>query len=156
MVAPLAGAVVAVPLKDDLEALYAEIPAIACKRLCVDSCGPIAASAGEGGRMFALTDIPLRLGEDLRCGYLNKRGLCAVYDVRPVICRLYGVVDDHRMRCPHGCEPERWLSNAEARAMIRRAYEIGGPTVYTVDQGIEGMLFELYGARAPGFQGAKE
>jgi hypothetical protein len=30
-------------------------------------------------------------------------------------------VDDPMMRGPHGCEPERWLSNAEVQVLIERA-----------------------------------
>jgi len=140
-----------VSMKDELAALYAEVPDAHCKGLCVDSCGPIAATAGEAGRMFKeASGRPLLLAEDLRCGYLDRRGRCAVYEVRPLICRLYGSVDDPRMRCPYGCEPERYLSNAEATALMARAIQIGGPPVYTVEPDIEDALVTIYGTKMAG------
>jgi hypothetical protein len=41
-----------------------------------------------------------------------------------MICRLYGVMDDPRMRCPFGCEPERWLSEQEAYVWLARVEEV--------------------------------
>lgn len=42
-------------------------------------------------------------------------GTCRVYQLRPLVCRLFGVVDNSKMRCQFGCQPTRWLSNEEAR-----------------------------------------
>src|SRR2546429_6087610 len=33
-----------------------------------------------------------------------RNGRCTVYEVRPMICRLWGMVEG--MQCPHGCVPE--------------------------------------------------
>jgi hypothetical protein len=40
---------------------------------------------------------------DYTCPAL-KDGRCSVYDVRPTLCRLWGVVED--MPCPWGCVPD--------------------------------------------------
>ena len=40
--------------------------------------------------------------EDLLCVFLNRKiGKCTIYDQRPDICKLYGVLDDKRLRCPY-------------------------------------------------------
>ena len=43
---------------------------------------------------------------------------CEIHEARPLICRLFGIVDIDLMRCPWGCVPERWLSDAESRALL--------------------------------------
>ena len=55
---------------------------------------------------------------------------CSVYRDRPLICRLFGLVDHPRMRCEHGCTPTFWLSSsyagrlhAKARELIKRHVE---------------------------------
>lgn len=113
-----------------LEALYARIPHIDCKKLCRECCGPIV----QAGVMSALEFERLaeyeRQPEDpknfMACWLLTPDGLCSAYDARPLICRLWGVVDTPLMRCPFGCVPDRWLTDAESRTMLREATSIGG------------------------------
>jgi Fe-S-cluster containining protein len=114
-----------------LLALYRSLPTLACKGLCADSCGPIAATALEAERMRTAAGFkPLTLdAETLTCGYLQA-GRCAVYDVRPLICRLWGAADG--MRCPHGCEPSRVVGRAEGRRLFQWAARLGGPMVTPV------------------------
>jgi Fe-S-cluster containining protein len=71
---------------------------------------------GDGG--FGVS-VPL---DTLRCPALGDDGRCRVYDARPIVCRLYGSVDE--LRCEHGCRPERLLSTSEARDVLRAAGEI--------------------------------
>lgn len=52
-----------------------------------------------------------------QCPLFDKgTGACSAYRDRPLLCRLWGVVE--KLRCPHGCEPERMLSNVESAAML--------------------------------------
>ena len=68
---------------------------------------------------------PREAGADLVCPYLEREtGLCEVYAARPLICRLWGVAAT--LRCPQGCEPERWLSAAEVEALIDEALARSG------------------------------
>lgn len=127
-------------LDDALNALYAEVPGAGCKGLCVDSCGPIVATAGEAGRMFKASGKRLDVGDDLRCGYLDRAGKCSVYDVRPLICRLYGSVDHRLLRCPYGCAPETLLTNREAQRLLWRSRDVGGPPVRAMEAEVEDVL----------------
>lgn len=121
-----------------IEAIYARIPKLACKRKCQDCCGPIAVFKPEFDHMCAYSGmvpptkpttmlsegganygdaVLLDGGPCLTCPFLNPHtGQCEVYEVRPLICRLWGVVKS--MRCPFGCVPERWLSDKESHELL--------------------------------------
>lgn len=106
-----------------LDAIYAELPKLRCIGKCQDACGPILLHAAEAKRFeaegLAVPDIPSMLASGhLDCTYLGPLGNCTIYDKRPLICRLYGMVE--KMRCEHGCQPERWLSDDEAHDIMRR------------------------------------
>ena len=97
-----------------------ELPQLVCQRKCQDSCGPIQATPRE--RMHILWTHHRVLAPDhtgTRCRLLTESGDCAVYADRPMICRLWGVVET--MRCPHGCVPERWLTDEEGFAYLTEA-----------------------------------
>ncbi len=121
--------------KQRLQAIYDRIPKIECKKLCQEVCGVIPVNRLELKRMQAATDIDLyahaqhsdkdkSLLFDLQketCPALVD-GMCSVYEVRPLICRLFGAVPE--MRCPHGCIPERWLTHEEAMDIFREIKEV--------------------------------
>ena len=125
-----------------LREVYARIPAIACKRQCADSCGPIGMSRREdqkirkaGYRIPPMDEArdanaaALAAGaEPIMCPALRD-GSCQVHPQRPAICRLWGVCED--MRCPHGCVPEggRWLTRAEMMNLITEALYAGGSDI---------------------------
>lgn len=117
-----------------LEELYAQVPAIECRGKCQTSCGPIMMSDAEHvtlrDRGFDLPRLdPLRVLAEARssepptCPALGAFGQCRVYDARPMICRLWGVVET--MPCPHGCRPERTLTHEEGAALLRASTETG-------------------------------
>ncbi|MDQ4040514.1 MAG: YkgJ family cysteine cluster protein [Actinomycetota bacterium] len=112
-----------------LDALYAELPSLRCKGLCKDSCGPIDPTPVERQRIREAggPEIPplLATTDESVCPALDEHGRCGVYDVRPMICRLWGI--GVQMRCPHGCEPDGgWISAAETQRFLMRSYLIGG------------------------------
>lgn len=106
-----------------LDELYSQLPQLECRGKCQDACGPIDMSTAERQRIRARgTDIP-RLS--LTCPALTFLGTCSVYDIRPLICRLWGLVE--AMACPHGCRPEGgFLDDTTALEFLARSLEIGG------------------------------
>lgn len=127
----------------DLAALYARVPHLACKGLCHDACttvpaGPaeVAAVRAAGGDLRSVPDRAAAVawmrenyarGDADRdvCPSLSAFGRCRVYAARPMICRLWGTTA--RLACPHGCEPDDWLSDSETRWLLNAAIEIGTP-----------------------------
>lgn len=106
-----------------LDALYAEVPAIACKGLCQNSCGPVMMSRVEWERIVKRVGHAPHGRADLNCPLLTAVGRCKVYGARPMVCRLWGVVES--MPCHHGCEPERTLTDQEGYDLLARARELG-------------------------------
>lgn len=113
--------------KKQLDDLYAEIPHLACQGKCHSSCGPIGTTDVEAQRIHKKSGRwPTILNDgSLTCALLTADKTCAVYTIRPTICRLWGVVKE--LACPWGCEPERWLTYREGLILLERAAIIGDP-----------------------------
>lgn len=115
----------------ELEALYASLPTIACQGKCVTDCGVIACSPLEAERMRQLAGRPLTWDPATggTCGYL-KSGRCSVYARRPLICRVWGMVEDRP--CQYGCKPSRLISALESARLFAEVDTIGGGVVTAV------------------------
>jgi len=105
-----------------LREIYASVPATTCKGLCTDQCTviPIAKVEREaiekltGRRVKTLPQVDnlvMRTADDGSCRYL-RRGRCSIYQVRPLICRLYGAAVG--LECQHGCRPVAGLLSRDA------------------------------------------
>lgn len=105
-----------------LTELYARIPAIACKGLCHGSCGPVPATRKEVEQIERASVHPWGTVAGGTCSMLSA-GRCTVYESRPLLCRLWGVVES--MPCLWGCVPERMMSDVESRFLIKLAGKIG-------------------------------
>ena len=115
-------------LESRLDALYARLPTVACRGLCHRACGPIAAARAEVARVERVGRRKLAIVEPLTCSLLNTENRCDAYAARPMICRVFGVSE--MLPCPEGCEPSRWLTDAETKAFLAAARKIGGPDVF--------------------------
>jgi Fe-S-cluster containining protein len=105
-----------------LEAIYAQLPKIECKGLCHHECTYIALTELEAERIEdKVKRLPV-FGSLDRCELLDKENRCEAYDVRPLICRLYGL--EESMVCPHGCQPERMLTSAEGDRFLSIVAEL--------------------------------
>jgi hypothetical protein len=119
-----------------LEAIYATLPAIQCKRKCNLACGPIGFAPVEIANVKVTGhQVPTMVNHlihgPLTCSAL-KSGGCSMYDQRPGICRLYGLTKV--LACRHGCEPDRWLSEAEASQFLKSIEALmPGQSVLTCD-----------------------
>jgi uncharacterized protein len=129
---------------EKLEALYRTLPVIACQRKCQAYCGPILLSKIEAARLeskrgyLRLTSsfeaasrlylplpavverelVGLLPDRNFDCVFLEPQfAKCLAYSIRPLVCRLWGMVDTPLMRCPHGCVPSRWVTHEEARKL---------------------------------------
>lgn len=98
-----------------LEAIYAALPEVPCKRLCQDCCSFIGTFRVERERMQAAGARVPKMTEPT-CPHLMFNGECGAHDLRPVICRLYGATED--LECPFGCKSARQLTKQEAHAIM--------------------------------------
>lgn len=85
------------------KAIYDRIPDVKCKGLCQAYCGPILMQTYEWDAIKARVGTIPPIGADLKCPLLQSDGKCSVYDIRPLVCRLWGAIPE--MPCPFGCEP---------------------------------------------------
>lgn len=106
-----------------LDALYAELPKLDCLGLCSDSCHYIGMTKLESQRIKRSKGFEISMMHS-PCPALNFMGRCGVYDLRPMICRLWGLTED--MPCHYGCKPERYLTREEGFSFLARAREIAG------------------------------
>lgn len=114
----------------NLEAIYSKLPKVPCKRLCGSYCGPIPLQVLELRRILeSLSGGTLPAPCESGSCPLLKNGECTRYQLRPLICRIFGAVP--RLACPHGCEPERWMTDAEVAAIMRQLLKIS-PELVTI------------------------
>lgn len=111
-----------------LDDLYARLPPVRCQGLCQEACGPIACTTAEAALMERATGRPLTFDTTTgNCGYLSSDGRCAVYRVRPFVCRAFGA--SARLPCPFGCVPDVALSSEAEHDLFLRVIDIGGDPV---------------------------
>lgn len=69
--------------------------------------------------MLPKHDVDIHFSEHLKCPYRGKLTGCTVYELRPFVCRVYGVVPG--LPCPHGCTAIVPLTKDE-EAKLKEAY----------------------------------
>lgn len=130
--------------EEALRELYAQVPEIpGCTGECWRSCGPIELSDHERRRLrargYEIGDARKLVVEGFEAGVephycpaLGPDGKCSVYEDRPMICRIWGAVED--MPCPFGCVPEGgWLSAEEGFRLVTETVAIGGGSQAGID-----------------------
>lgn len=115
-------------LAEALAAVYAQIPTTNCQGLCADSCCSFAMTVGEQRNIRAQTGVSLPLAHaGSFCPALTMLKQCSVYEVRPLICRIWGAVNT--MRCGYGCEPDGgYLTDHDAMRLLAEVAELSGDT----------------------------
>jgi hypothetical protein len=117
----------------ELQSLYDLIPKpdIPCVEGCSACCGPVVASRQELERAPALAalinDPEALLGAVLNhsdcvsCPYIDGENHCAVYDGRPFLCRLFGMVEGlPQLTCSYGIRTTKPLNRATAHKLLGR------------------------------------
>ena len=108
-------------LRRRLSKIYSRIPSLECREGCGECCGIHSWSFAE---WLVITHWLGKHGmKELKakslldpCPYLNESKKCTIYEVRPAICRLYGVVES--LRCPYR-QAEKYLKDEEATAILK-------------------------------------
>lgn len=134
-----------------LDEIYAQVPAMqGCDGRCWTSClGAIGMTDAEhrrirqAGYRIMDEDQAAALPETHQCEALTVDRRCAVYGVRPLICRLWGTM--RSLRCIYGCRPEggRYLTDEEAYRLLYRAAEVAGHDLLKPGETAEEALRDL-------------
>lgn len=113
-------------LAEALAEVYARVPSTNCLGLCADSCCSFAMTVVEQRNIRQQTGVQLPLAHaGSPCSALTMLRQCGVYEVRPLICRIWGTVA--MMRCNYGCRPEGgFLTDAQAFGLLAEVHEIAG------------------------------
>lgn len=125
-------------IKEKLNSIYSKVPDFQCKEGCWDCCGPIHWSPAEdvviddwlkqhGRKQRFINSV----ADFLRCPYLDADDKCTIYEVRPIVCRLSGVVPE--MPCEYG-SPKRMLSSKEGSEIFRAIIKVADNSL-TCDRG---------------------
>jgi Fe-S-cluster containining protein len=115
-----------------LNELYSRVPKmIGCDGRCWISCGPADMADRERARLreagYRITP-PVEAhtqAETFWCEALTADHRCAVYEIRPLICRIWGAAES--IQCPYGCVPAGgFLSDDEVVSLLAEAENVGG------------------------------
>jgi len=127
----------------ELEAIYAQVPRVNCKGRCQYACTAIDMTPREDARIRAAgVEITphqqaleqMKTGGDFACDALDAVGRCSVYELRPLVCRVWGTTPS--LRCAYGCEPEGgWLTYAQTMELLNDARRVGGDSAHAVAPG---------------------
>jgi len=105
-----------------LDALRARCPEMDCIPGCTACCGPVPWSREEFSRLSPAQQERLRTAFTLQCPFAVEGKGCAVYEERPLTCRLYGVA--RGLECLQGqSPPPGGLLTDEEAADIWRTYQ---------------------------------
>lgn len=96
----------------EILALRALIPEMTCPITCHACCGPCPWSRWEWAQVK-----DKREASSITCPYAMAIG-CAVYEHRPILCRLMGVSE--KLPCSLRGKPERILTSSETALIMRR------------------------------------
>jgi Fe-S-cluster containining protein len=121
-----------------LREIYAKIPKLKCVKGCTECCGNPAEPVKKGYLPFTPLFWSRIEVENIR-EYLKKKGIkerlvvnpldpcpyiengkCLIHPARPLMCRLFGVVED--LKCPY-VKPKSYIKAEEATELIQKVYE---------------------------------
>jgi uncharacterized protein len=111
-------------VRERLAAIYARLPSVECRGLCAEACTAIDMSVRERLDLEGAAGHPCQVDGQGKCNMLAN-GRCTQYELRPLICRMWGAVES--MPCPHGCQADPApMPDKEAFALLADAMQVGG------------------------------
>lgn len=111
-----------------LRRLYNRLPPVEkkCPSGCTACCGPVPFSVPEFELAVEVSgELPRVEGPDqlhLKCQYSTPEG-CKIYEVRPFLCRVYGLSEVLGLFCPHGYRTHAPLSTEAGAALVAEYIE---------------------------------
>lgn len=109
-----------------LAELYEAIPSFECKEGCNDCCGCVPVANAEAANAGISAGLTATKFGTMDCVHSTPNG-CSIYDDRPFLCRLFGTTE--KMKCPHGCKPDKMLSDKRAAKLTERYQSLKIPII---------------------------
>lgn len=107
---------------EDYQRLYDQLPEIdkPCPTGCTECCGPIILSRSEAEVIYNRTGKSPYIDDNGDCIF-SLSGRCDIYDIRPFICRIYGVANYSNLSsCHHGCRCSKMLPFEKANTLLNQ------------------------------------
>jgi len=108
-------------MKEELKELYEKIPSFTCKENCGLCCGPILCKRPESEILNKQPKVKNQ--EVLDCPFLDENKRCSCYEVRPLVCRLFGAIEI--LKCPEGCKPDCFLTEDDVQSILAVYKKLG-------------------------------
>lgn len=90
-----------------IKRLRNKIPEFNCQKGCVECCGPVPWVFWEKKQIQELVNISeldpqksIISKDGVSCPYCAQGIGCLVYKERPILCRIFGISEDDRIKCP--------------------------------------------------------
>jgi Fe-S-cluster containining protein len=120
----------------ELNQIYARISNFECEN-CQECCGPINWSLAEDivireymeryGIEYVRWSVKDYIKNNFKCPYA-KNGVCVIYPVRPLVCRLFGHTE--KLKCAQS-RNKNDLSNTEIESMMKDVVMLSAKCVET-------------------------
>jgi Fe-S-cluster containining protein len=110
-----------------------ELPSFSCKKGCSACCGIVPWRIDEylalpveikqryphaiDRKKMQDAVLVFPLDGSVNCPFL-KNSRCEVYEHRPVICRIFGMVNNKLLACPEGVKPSHFLKKSKADKLL--------------------------------------
>ncbi len=107
--------------------IYRQVPTSQCPPHCGKCCGILYPGLAELRNIkqwcqqhrVEFHDFTMDIGAD--CPYLMADKCCRIYPVRPLLCRIHGVSEEKRLRCPD-CKTGKLLNVTITRYLFKKVY----------------------------------
>lgn len=114
------------------------IPSFKCQG-CHGCCGPVPFSYWERLQAEKIAGIRY-LSKDMKCPYVDRVKGCLIYEERPIICRLFGAVENKEERVSMSCLnshcPDIKLADIQGSAIMNK-YILTNPGLLRFDEELE-------------------
>lgn len=102
-----------------------------CKKGCIKCCGPVPWVFWEKKQIQSIINISeldqqktIISNEGVSCPYCDQDIGCLIYDERPILCRIFGISEDKRIKCPKNNKMPPLLSIYQTKLIMNKYMDL--------------------------------